>query len=112
MDFRDAEPQNFRDQINNWQLLAEEDGMKTVYAKYVDEAGNHSEVGMAKVILDRIPPTINSVKINEGSGWTTSVKVNINMDIEDVSHAIVQRVSFHSSGLTLEPEQKVFKRRR
>ena len=86
MDFHDAKPQNFRDQINNWQLLAEEDGMKTVYAKYIDEAGNHSELAMAKVILDRLPPTINSVKINEGSGWTTSVKVNINMDIEDVSH--------------------------
>jgi hypothetical protein len=72
--------------INNWQLLAEEDGMKTIYVKFIDDAGNHSEVGMAKIILDRIPPTVNAVMINEGGEWTTSVKVDINMDIEDVSH--------------------------
>jgi hypothetical protein len=86
MDFHDAKPQNFRDAINNWQLLAEEDGMKTIFAKFIDEAGNHSEIAMAKVILDRVPPTINEININAGSQWTTSVKVNINMDIVDVSH--------------------------
>jgi hypothetical protein len=86
MDFNDANSRNFRDVINNWQLLAEEDGMKTIYVKFIDDAGNHSEVGMAKIILDRIPPTVNAVMINEGGEWTTSVKVDINMDIEDVSH--------------------------
>jgi tRNA threonylcarbamoyladenosine modification (KEOPS) complex Pcc1 subunit len=86
IDFHDAKSQNFKDVITNWQLLAEEDGMKTVYVKYIDEAGNHSEIAMAKVILDRVPPVVNSVKINEGTEWATSVKVNIGMDVEDVSH--------------------------
>ena len=86
MNFEDADPQNFRDVINNWQLLAEEDGMKTIYAKLIDEAGNHSEIAQAKIILDRIPPKVNEININDGSAWTTSVKVNINMDVIDVSH--------------------------
>jgi len=86
INFEDANPQNFRDVINNWQLPAEEDGMKTVYAKLIDEAGNHSETAQAKVILDRKPPNVIEVSINDGSAWTTSVKVNINMDVEDVSH--------------------------
>jgi len=85
-DFKDTSPQNFREIINNWQLPAEEDGMKTIYAKLIDEAGNHSEIAMAKVILDRVPPIVNAVDINEGSSWATSVKVSINMDVEDVSH--------------------------
>lgn len=86
MDFQDTNPQNFRDVINNWQLPAEEDGMKTIYAKLIDEAGNHSEVAQAKVILDRIPPNVTEININDGSAWATSVKVDINMDVEDVSH--------------------------
>jgi hypothetical protein len=86
IDFADASPQNFRDVINNWQLPAEEDGMKTIYAKLIDEAGNHSEIAQAKVILDRIPPKVIDININDGSAWATSVKVNINMDVEDVSH--------------------------
>jgi tRNA threonylcarbamoyladenosine modification (KEOPS) complex Pcc1 subunit len=86
IDFADAKPQNFRDIINNWQLPAEEDGMKTIYAKLIDEAGNHSEIAQAKVILDRTPPKVIDVNINDGSAWATSVKVNINMDVQDVSH--------------------------
>jgi hypothetical protein len=93
MDFRDVKPQNFRDEINNWQLLAEEDGMKTVYVKFIDEAGNHSQVAMAKIILDRVPPKVNSVMIDDGGEWCTSVKVNINMDVEDVSHMQINNTS-------------------
>ncbi len=59
INFEDADPQNFRDVINNWQLPAEEDGMKTIYAKLIDEAGNHSEIAQVKIILDRIPPKVN-----------------------------------------------------
>ena len=83
MDFHDATPQAFRNQINGWPLLAEEDGMKTVYSKYIDEAGNHSEISQSKIILDRIPPEVVSVKINEGGKWTTSIKVQVNMEVTD-----------------------------
>ena len=41
---------------------------------------------MGKIILDRIPPKINKVFINEGSEWTNSLKVNINFEVEGASH--------------------------
>jgi len=85
-DFSDANPMNFRDQFRDWQLPFEEDGMKSVYVKLIDEAGNHSESSIGKIILDREPPVVNKVFINEGVEWTNKLKVNINFEIEGASH--------------------------
>lgn len=86
MDFHDTGPQSFKDRISGWQLLSEEDGMKTVYSDYIDEAGNHSDIGMAKIVLDRKPPKINKIYINDGGSWVISPRVTINMDVEEASH--------------------------
>ncbi|MBR9997816.1 MAG: hypothetical protein KFF73_02540, partial [Cyclobacteriaceae bacterium] len=86
IDFHDVQPQSFKNLINNWKLPAEEDGIKTIYAKFIDEAGNHSDVGMAKIMLDRTAPGINTITVNDGSSWVTSLKITINMDVEDASH--------------------------
>ncbi len=93
LDFNDAKAISFRPEITNWQLLAEEDGMKSVYAKYIDEAGNHSEVSMAKIILDRMAPVINSMMVNDGGGWSTSIKATINLDVTDASHMQINNTS-------------------
>ncbi|MCS7018426.1 MAG: hypothetical protein RMJ87_12310 [Cytophagales bacterium] len=46
----------------NW-ALSGGDGVKTVYAKFKDEAGNESHVYSDDIILDRTPPKKGSVKI-------------------------------------------------
>ncbi len=86
IDFHDANPMSFRNLINNWSLLAEEDGIKTVYAKLIDEAGNSSESGMSKIMLDRNPPIIGLITVNDGGAWTITSKITLNMEVEDASH--------------------------
>ncbi len=103
MNFHDADVQNFTDEINNWKLLAEEDGMKTIYAKYIDDAGNHSEISMSKIILDRVPPTINKVFVNDGGKWVTSTKVTINMDVSDASHMQINNTTAIANMVMWEP---------
>ncbi len=102
-DFRDANPQDFRNQINNWKLLAEEDGMKTVYARYIDQSGNYSETSMAKIILDRVPPEIKEIYFNEGSKWATSTKVTIHMNVEDAAKMQINNTPAISSMVMWEP---------
>ncbi|MFC2123874.1 hypothetical protein ACFLU5_03600 [Bacteroidota bacterium] len=85
-DFSDCNPITFRDQFRDWQIPSEEDGMKSVYVKLIDEAGNHSEASVGKIILDREPPKVNKVFINEGVEWTNTLKVNINFEVEGASH--------------------------
>ncbi|WP_448517927.1 hypothetical protein [Rhodoflexus sp.] len=46
----------------NWALIGN-DGLKTVYAKFKDEAGNESPVYSDNIILDRTPPKKGTVKI-------------------------------------------------
>ncbi len=103
MDFHDAKPMAFRNQLTNWQLLAEEDGIKTIYVKYIDEAGNHSEVGMTKIMLDRGPPKVNNISVNEGGQWVTSPKITINMDVEEASHMQINNTEAISSMVSWEP---------
>ena len=102
-DFRDAKPMVFRNQLTNWQLLNEEDGIKTIYVKYIDEAGNHSEVGMAKIMLDRVPPKINTISVNDGGQWVTSPKITINMDVEEASHMQINNSEAISNMISWEP---------
>jgi hypothetical protein len=86
IDFHDAKSMTFRNVINNWALLADEDGIKTIYAKLIDEAGNSSEIGMSKVMLDRVPPEVKMITVNEGGGWAITPKITLNLEVEDASH--------------------------
>jgi hypothetical protein len=50
----------------NWQMSGD-DGEKTVYARFKDEAGNISEIVTDKIKLDRKPPLEGKIVINEGN---------------------------------------------
>ncbi|MBN2358731.1 MAG: carboxypeptidase regulatory-like domain-containing protein, partial [Deltaproteobacteria bacterium] len=53
--------------------LPEPDGVKTVYARYLDAAGNRSELAALTVALDRQPPQLPAVQVASGS-YTTSLR--------------------------------------
>jgi hypothetical protein len=82
-DFRDVQPQKFTALLRGWLLPAEEDGVKSVYARVIDEAGNFSQTATADIILDRTPPTIAAFRINDSSEWCNSLKVKLLCSVAD-----------------------------
>ena len=82
-DFKNALPQRFIAQVKAWSLPAEEDGLKTIYLRLIDEAGNLSRISTAEIILDRTPPTIKAFHINDSTEWCNSVKVNLLFSVDD-----------------------------
>ncbi len=52
-------------------VLSGEDGIKTVYALFRDEAGNVTRENGAKIILDRVPPAEANLSINKGARYAT-----------------------------------------
>lgn len=85
--FEGATPGPFTTSISNWKLENEIDGLKTIYVRLIDEAGNISDVAKAEIYLDRTPPKVNSFGINNNSEWSISMKVNLNSDVEDAHEA-------------------------
>ena len=60
-------------------VLDGEDGEKTVYAKFKDEAENESEIASAKIMLDRTPPTNTTISINNGAKGTNNTHVKVQL---------------------------------
>ncbi len=85
--FEGATPRSFTTNISNWKLENEIDGLKTIYVRLMDEAGNISDVAKAEIYLDRTPPRINSFGINNSSEWCINMKVTLNSDVEDAHEA-------------------------
>ena len=54
--------------MKEWKLEGE-DGLKLVYGRFKDEAGNITHEYYDKIILDRIPPTDGKIAINGGAEW-------------------------------------------
>jgi len=51
-----------------WKLEGE-DGLKMVYGRFKDEAGNMTIEYYDKIVLDKIPPTDMKIAINNGAQW-------------------------------------------
>jgi PKD repeat protein len=68
----------------DWDLAPGGDGLRTVYAKYMDKAGNYRTVSDT-ITLDTIAPT-GTVAINGGAEYTNTVEVTINLDVPGASH--------------------------
>ncbi len=60
--------------------LPGEDGMKTLYAQYMDEAGNVSDILSATIKLDRTPPMEVNISINEGKKGTNTDEVELALE--------------------------------
>ncbi|MDW8286695.1 MAG: hypothetical protein RMJ89_01355 [Flammeovirgaceae bacterium] len=66
-----------------WQLSGD-DGEKTVYARFKDEAGNVTEVISDKIKLDRKPPLEGKVTINEGDKRTNTNLKDVTLTLSAV----------------------------
>jgi hypothetical protein len=88
--FRNARWLPYSNKNTNWQLPGE-DGEKTVDIRYKDEAGNITETVSDKIVLDRTPPMIGSVKINNGDRITNNANKTIvlNLEAEDAKQMMI-----------------------
>ena len=85
--FEGAKERSFVTSIQNWQLDTENDGLKIIYVRLIDQAGNISDVGKAEIFLDRTPPKVNSFSIDSLSKWCISLKVMLTSDVDDAYEA-------------------------
>ena len=85
-DFKGARWLGYSEKNFDWKL-AGNDGMKVVYVRFQDEAGNISEAVQDSIELDRKPPIEGSVVIDGGNQITNNAnqKVTLNIHAEDVT---------------------------
>jgi hypothetical protein len=62
--------------------LTADDGIKTIYVRFRDRAGNESDAYADSIFLDTIAP-VGSLSINEGDSFTNSSSVTLTMSAED-----------------------------
>ena len=75
--------------------LPGDDGMKEIFARFRDEAGNVSEVSSQKILLDRTPPIVGEVKINDGDNGTNVQTVTLSLNAQGATHMMVSnRIDF------------------
>ncbi|MCC5943448.1 MAG: hypothetical protein JJT94_00825 [Bernardetiaceae bacterium] len=77
--FKHAPWQNYDEKNINYRL-PDPDGYKTVYARFRDKAGNISETISATIKLDRTPPIIGKVLLNDGDNGTRFQKVKLELE--------------------------------
>lgn len=85
--FEGAKERAFTTTISNWQLESENDGLKSIYVRLIDQASNFSDASKADIFLDRTPPKLNSFTINGKSEWSISLKVLLTSDVDDAYEA-------------------------
>ena len=85
--FEGALERSFATSITNWKLDNENDGLKSIYVRLIDQANNFSEVSKGEIFLDRSAPTVNAFNINGIDEWCISLKVNLNCNVDDAYEA-------------------------
>ncbi len=106
--FENAVKTKYKNNIDGWVLdKPDQDGKKTVYVKFEDEAGNTSETAAVQIILDREAPIAKSIIINDGQEWTTSPYVKVNIDAENAVQMDLSNSSNFTSSETWEPYDTV-----
>ncbi|NJN25068.1 MAG: hypothetical protein HC819_03310 [Cyclobacteriaceae bacterium] len=85
--FEGATQRAFATAVPSWQLDVDTDGLKTVYARIIDLAGNISDVGKAEIFLDRTAPKVNSFTIDNNARHCIGLKVTLTCDIDDAFEA-------------------------
>lgn len=78
--FENAEWQKYTKFVYDW-ILDGDDGVKTVYVCFRDEAQNTSDPVSAKIILDRQEPINTNLKIDNGAKYLNRVSRSVNLDI-------------------------------
>jgi len=78
------------------------DGLKTVYVKYKDNAGNWSVSISDMIILDTTPPT-GTISINSGAGYTNSTSVTLTLSASDNNG--ISKMQFSNDGVVFSSEE-------
>ncbi|MDB5056268.1 MAG: hypothetical protein JWM44_4318 [Bacilli bacterium] len=69
--------------------LSTGDGVKTIFVKFRDLAGNETNIVSDSIVLDTTKP-IGSVTINDGSSYTNQINVKLNISASDSNSVIIQ----------------------
>ncbi len=92
--------------VPTW-LLVGEDGEKTVYAKFKDQAENESEVTTGKIMLDRHGPSGGSIIINDGAKLTNKPELTLKLKaIEAEAMEISTVITFGGASWVKYAEEK------
>lgn len=89
VDFLGAPWVAYRTEVKAWRLDHTE-GKQTIYAQFMDKAGNVSDVTSSEITLDLQPPRNCSVKINEDAPLIKSNKVILTIKSEGASEMIIR----------------------
>jgi hypothetical protein len=76
----------------DWTLEAG-DGVKMVYVKFRDKAGNESHVASDSIILDTTPPSSPSLVINDDDLYTTDLSVVLTLSAIDADFMLISNRS-------------------
>jgi len=102
--FESAEWLKYESYYQNWILDTQEDGVKKVYAKFKDIAGNETTPIVASITLDRQEPVAADLKINNGAAYTNdqSMLVDLGINAEGATEMMISN-SQHFRGAHWEP---------
>ncbi|NLR91031.1 MULTISPECIES: hypothetical protein [Flammeovirga] len=80
-----------QDDYVEWELTAGDDGIRKIYARYRDQAGNVSPVVSDEITVDRTAPFAGGIKINDGAKITNRQDrtVNVSFTCRQVDSMIV-----------------------
>ena len=79
------------------------DGNHTFEVRERDAAGNWSDPVYDSVLIDTTAPTVNSVIINEGSGYTNVTAVTVNISASSTDGEDMEMRFYHNGWLDWEP---------
>lgn len=69
--------------------LTDSDGTRTVFARFIDNAGN-DQTASDTIILDRAGPSVSEFTIGAGDGWTGSRSVTLTITATDAASGIAE----------------------
>lgn len=77
--FREARWQVYKPSLPNWKLEAGPEGLKKVFVKFRDGAGNESEVANDEILVDSEPPVDPRISINGNQKVTTDLQAKVKL---------------------------------
>jgi hypothetical protein len=87
-----------------WDITSTQ-GLKTVYAKFRNDAGTVSEVVTAGITLDSWVPT-GSIAINNNAGATNNPRVTLSLTAADTGSGL-DKMAFSDDGITFSPPEAI-----
>ena len=94
--FKNAKWENYV-KSKKWTIDLVGEGEKTVYAKFMDRAGNEGEVVSASIIYDITPPQNGTLTINDGEKYTRSRKIILTIRAKNATKVRITSKGFNKT---------------